>query len=1013
MTRKLKFILLEERIVLDAAVAHDVIEASAPQTDIHLLVVANDTPDAMALLGTAKPGVEVVVYDPKTVTLDTLNTQITQSLHGKKAASIGFIGEGAPGAFALTKELLVTNDSLAKDGDMQQFWQVVAADVQDNGSIDFLACNIAAQDKGAQFLSTFSQQLSLWGDGISIGASSDLTGNPASGGNWIMETTNVDAAARYFETAALAEWDHVFPIFRPFTARVNLSGQLTAIGNGISIDSSITQPGEGIPTAVTTSYIDVDGDVSTFNSSSARLEVPVSSTIEWAGLYWSGHTGEGTPNADLKGSIMLYTPDATGYLDITASTLDTSSSNSPEVYYQGFADVTALVSKAGGGFYTVANLQTVGGIGNMGYGGWTLAVIYHTDETADKNVTILDGYSQIDDPLQDIPTDAVIAAQTGIFSRDIYYKGFLGFTTDGNIFPALSPGINMTPNPLTTSEDGTSANFFVTLNSQPTSDVLLAIAPTEPGEGLFSTDTLLFNADNWGSPQMVTVTGINDAVNDADKTYLVATASTSSDSRYNGLTPAVPLQITNQDNDLADIKVTPLVGLSTTEAGGAADFHIVLNSQPLDTVTLAFASDNPLEGVTNVSEATFDASNWNVAQTVTVIGQDDFVADGSSPYAIVNIASSADPLYNAIDPADVFITNLDNDVAGISINKKDVVTTEDGGFDIFTVVLDSQPLMPVTMPLSLTNQNEAVLSTTGVDFTPNNWNSPQTVLVTGLDDVILDGNQPYTIITQPGHSGDPHYNGISSADLAGINIDNDVLEPVFDHNPIFLVDKAAAGMDNLLVVPNNPVQPPQILPLMLTEQKEASLLHKDLTPIQWDKPQSELVKTLKDPLTEPHKLESLTTIQGQNLGAFFKGTAASDITEIYMHKDATYSARILEPPTKEIKAENGSSAEFSIALSSTPTIFVNVGLHSSDARQDGGLLRESITFNPATWNFSENVAEKSFLDSPSSRVDTETFWLIAPPADPPALHNDLLEPSAMPPPPENFNTPTALDGQNV
>jgi len=60
-----------------------------------------------------------------------------------------------------------------------------------------------------------------------------------------------------------------------------------------------------------------------------------------------------------------------------------------------------------------------------------------------------------------------------------------------------------------------------------------------------------------------------------------------------------------------------------------------------------------------------------------------------------------------------------------------------------------------------------------VTFTPVNWNAPQTVTVTGLDDAVADGNQVYSIVTAPAASTDPAYNGLNAPDVSVTNIDND------------------------------------------------------------------------------------------------------------------------------------------------------------------------------------------------------------------------------------------------
>ena len=76
----------------------------------------------------------------------------------------------------------------------------------------------------------------------------------------------------------------------------------------------------------------------------------------------------------------------------------------------------------------------------------------------------------------------------------------------------------------------------------------------------------------------MTVTGVDDALDDGDVAYTIVTApATSTDATYNGSTPA-DVAVTNTDNDAAGITVTPTAGLMTTEAGGTATFTVVLNT---------------------------------------------------------------------------------------------------------------------------------------------------------------------------------------------------------------------------------------------------------------------------------------------------------------------------------------------------------------------------------------------------------------------------------------------------
>jgi hypothetical protein len=160
---------------------------------------------------------------------------------------------------------------------------------------------------------------------------------------------------------------------------------------------------------------------------------------------------------------------------------------------------------------------------------------------------------------------------------------------------------------------------------------------------------------------------------------------------------------------------------------------------------------------------------------VTVSGLDDVLADGDVVYQVVTSpASSADPSYNGVDPADVTVTNVDNDVAGFTIDPTSGLTVSElGDSDTFTIVLNTQPLANVTVALSSSDTTEGTVSPASVTFTPINWAAPQTVTITGVNDNLVDGNQPFTIITGAATSADPAYSGKNPVNVSVTNIDNE------------------------------------------------------------------------------------------------------------------------------------------------------------------------------------------------------------------------------------------------
>lgn len=63
------------------------------------------------------------------------------------------------------------------------------------------------------------------------------------------------------------------------------------------------------------------------------------------------------------------------------------------------------------------------------------------------------------------------------------------------------------------------------LDSGPTADVTIGLSSSDTTEGTVSPSSLTFTPTNWDVPQTVTVTGVNDSLDDADVAYEVLTAS--------------------------------------------------------------------------------------------------------------------------------------------------------------------------------------------------------------------------------------------------------------------------------------------------------------------------------------------------------------------------------------------------------------------------------------------------------------------------------------------------------
>jgi Domain of unknown function (DUF4347)/Concanavalin A-like lectin/glucanases superfamily len=127
------------------------------------------------------------------------------------------------------------------------------------------------------------------------------------------------------------------------------------------------------------------------------------------------------------------------------------------------------------------------------------------------------------------------------------------------------------------------------------------------------------------------------------------------------------------------IIVTPASGLVTTEAGGTAQFSVVLNDAPTANVNIPVSSSDTTEGTVSTTLLTFTTANWNVAQTVTVTGVNDALTDGLQAYtAVLGAATSTDANYSGRDAADVQLANSDDDITYNQISVDTAADTADG-----------------------------------------------------------------------------------------------------------------------------------------------------------------------------------------------------------------------------------------------------------------------------------------------------------------------------------------------
>ena len=222
-----------------------------------------------------------------------------------------------------------------------------------------------------------------------------------------------------------------------------------------------------------------------------------------------------------------------------------------------------------------------------------------------------------------------------------------------------------------------------------------------------------------------------------------------------------------------------------TEAGpGSDEFTVELVSPPDAEVTLtidpninsadiSLNSQMPGETITLL----FTPSDWNTPQTVTVWAVNDYFCEGTEIAELVFNVSSSDPSFNQACVKYLYVTVIDNDTG-------DVVIAESGGStevseegptsDQYTMVLVSQPTADVNIYLQdISDPDQVTIVPESLVFTAANWNEPQTVTVTAVNDNVWEDGAHYTMIGHTISTDDTMYQQVDIGNVSVVIHDND------------------------------------------------------------------------------------------------------------------------------------------------------------------------------------------------------------------------------------------------
>ena len=218
----------------------------------------------------------------------------------------------------------------------------------------------------------------------------------------------------------------------------------TSGGSCQTATSQMPPSGTGVNNDFNGRYVDIDGDPSTFMSSSDSLNLANCSQITWAGLYW-GAMGKAsnTANRD-KAKIKVNNG---SYISLTAdeSYLNTTGYES----YHSFKEITNIVKSAGiKARFTVADIPFINNNTSNKWGSWMIVVVYGNQLEDMKQLTVFDGLASISgSTVLNVPISGFLTPATGPVNFEIgnyTHDGDRSYTGDQMQFKGAASFLNIT-----------------------------------------------------------------------------------------------------------------------------------------------------------------------------------------------------------------------------------------------------------------------------------------------------------------------------------------------------------------------------------------------------------------------------------------------------------------------------------------------------------------------------------------------------------------------------------------
>ncbi|MBW4532174.1 MAG: VCBS repeat-containing protein [Aphanothece saxicola GSE-SYN-MK-01-06B] len=469
---------------------------------------------------------------------------------------------------------------------------------------------------------------------------------------------------------------------------------------------------------------------------------------------------------------------------------------------------------------------------------------------------------------------------------------------------------------------------------------------------VFDSQTPGFPSANWGlfgpTNQFLTNQNITTDLElnlTADGTYILAidgASATTINYSFSLITPTTALTGSPSIivNDRTGATNTPIaLNIAASFASSDAnDLRTILISGVPTGATLSAGTDNN-NGTWSLTPAQLTGLTITVATAAN--------------FALTVTATSAETTGDTATTTATFSVIV-NVATGITVTPTSgLVTSESGGSATFSVVLDSQPAGNVTVGISSSDTTEGTPNVSSLTFTPANWNVAQTVVVTGVDDSVIDGTVPYSIITAPATSSDPNYNGLNAADVSLTNTDNDTAGVTVSPTGGLITTEAGGTAGFNVRLTSQPTANVSIsLSSSDTTEGTVSTTSLTFTPANWNVFQFVTVTGVDDAVVDGSVAYTIFTGATSSTDSNFNGLAVADVSVTNLDNDA---ASFSINDVSIVEGNAGTSlAVFTVTLSNAVAGGASVSYATANGTATAG---SDYVATSGTLNFTGNAGE--------------------------------------------------------